>query len=74
MAIKNYLRKDELDVLRDNMLHDGWVEHPPCGEYEVMRMWRNKQWVLIHRSARDDEYLSITHNDYPLIRHYLGRR
>lgn len=71
MANRQYLHISKLEKIKAAMLADGWEELKPTNYFEVLRMQRNKQKVIIYQKLNAKEHLTVRDTDFKIIKIYL---
>jgi hypothetical protein len=71
MANRKYLHIDKLEKVKNAMLADGWCELKPKNCFEVLRLQRNKQKIIIYQKLNAKEHLTVRDADFKIIKIYL---
>lgn len=75
MAERNFLHIKHLDEFRDYLASRGYLAVPLSrNEYEVLRMKRNKDTVIVFKKNGAKEHLSVMNKDIHHVRCFYGWR
>lgn len=75
MAERNFLHIKHLDEFRDYLASRGYLAVPLSrNEYEVLRMKRNKDTVIVFKKNGAKEHLSVMDKDIHHVRCFYGWR
>lgn len=71
MATRGKLHYNHLDQLKEFLIQKGFESQDLKGEYEVLRMKKEKRLVIIYKTDKSNEHLSLLDKDVSLINEFL---
>lgn len=74
MAIRNLLHKTKLEDFKQWLIKQGWIIQEPKGFYEVLRVSRDKETIIIFEKLDSKEHYTVQDNSLDMVRAYLKQR
>jgi hypothetical protein len=73
MASRALLHRSDIEDFSDWTKANGFTVHEPKGDFEALRIRKNKQWVIVYDRIRGDHF-TVRDQDYPLVRAYYASK